>query len=84
MLAREQVDQIKETFDRTRRIETRLTRYLEAKGFETKVQKPLWDRGTVQIPSMACSVKDILEAIPPGVREAAVSHQGTVVLELKI
>jgi hypothetical protein len=56
--------ELKEVVDRTRRIETRLTKYLEAQGFETQAQRPLWKDGTVHVPSPACSIKDILAVVP--------------------
>lgn len=56
---------LKEISDRCRRIETRLTKFLEGQGFETKAQKPEWKTaGEIHIPSMSCSVKDILAVIP--------------------
>jgi hypothetical protein len=55
----------RETLDRTKRIETRLTSYLVSVGFDTRTQRPLFlDDGSVSIPSMDCSVKDILGVIP--------------------
>lgn len=57
---------LSEMLDRTRRIETRLTRYLEQNGFETGVQRPTWDpRGVIHIPTRACSIHDMLAVIPP-------------------
>lgn len=54
-----------EMLDRTRRIETRLTRYLEQNGFETGVQRPSWNpRGIIEIPTRACSVHDMMAVIP--------------------
>lgn len=45
-------------------METRLTKFLEVQGFETKVKKPVWRSGVVDIPSLECSIKDILAAVP--------------------
>lgn len=56
---------LNEMLDRTRRIETRLTRYLEQNGFETGVQRPSWNpRGIIEIPTRACSVHDLLAVVP--------------------
>lgn len=56
---------IEEIGDRVRRIETRITSYLASIGFETKTQRPVWcEDGSVSIPSMDCSIKDILATIP--------------------
>lgn len=59
----------KETVDRLRRIETRLTKYLQWRGFDTHTTLPQWtvheDRGVLSIPALSCSLKDCLAAIPP-------------------
>lgn len=56
---------IKEITDRTRRIETRLTKYLESRGFDTQVQKPRWSgAGRIDVPTQACSLRDCLEVVP--------------------
>lgn len=58
---------MKEITDRTRRIETRLTRYIEAQGVETGAHKPRWKQGgIVAIPTMVTSLADILGVIPKG------------------
>lgn len=55
----------REILDRTRRIETRLTRYMEARGFDTQVQRPRWeDNGTIHAPTSSISLKDCLAVIP--------------------
>lgn len=53
-----------ELLDRTRRIETRVTRFLESQGFDTQVQKARWDGGEISIPSMACSVRELVAVVP--------------------
>lgn len=58
-------DANREVLDRVRRIETRLTKYLEAQGFDTGAVKPVWRDGVVYLPSGACSIHDILRATPP-------------------
>ena len=57
----------KEMADRLRRIETRLTKYLEAQGFDTQAQKARWNyrEEAVEIPSRNIALKEILECIPP-------------------
>lgn len=55
---------IKEIADRCRRIETRLTKFLESQGLETKVIRPAWEAGCVHITSLSCAIKDILDLIP--------------------
>jgi hypothetical protein len=54
----------REMFDRLRRIETRLTKYMEWQGFATGVHKPEFSEGDVIIPSKAASLLDILTAVP--------------------
>ncbi|MGH6812372.1 MAG: hypothetical protein ACREDM_08520 [Methylocella sp.] len=55
---------LKEIADRVRRIETRLTKYLEVRGFDTQTQRPSWHDGVIYIPSSDCSIKDCLSAVP--------------------
>ena len=61
-------DMTREILDRLVRTETRLTKYMEAQGFDTKVQRPRWDKHAstfaVFIPSEAVSLKEILAVIP--------------------
>lgn len=56
---------IKEIKDRTRRVETRVTRWLESQGFETNIQKPAWHEDRLIVPTSACSLVDCLSIIPP-------------------
>ena len=57
----------KELLDRVRRIETRLTRFLAAQGAEMTTEKPEWQPGIgVLIPSLDCSLRSILSAVPGG------------------
>lgn len=53
-----------ETLDRTRRIETRLTKYLEQTGFDTGIQRPTWGDGKISVPTPACSLRDCLAVVP--------------------
>ena len=59
------MDYCKEAAERTRRIETRLTKWLVAQGFETGSSMPIWyDDGVVEVPSRATSLADCLAVIP--------------------
>jgi hypothetical protein len=58
-------DWTKETLDRVRRFETRFTRFLSKQKFDTKTDEPVYREGTLYIPSLDVSLKDIL-AIMPG------------------
>lgn len=74
---------IKETLDRTRRIETRITKWMEQQGFDTGVQRPIWHKGTIIIPSLSVSLKECLEVVPiewDSVIE--VVHQDKVVISI--
>lgn len=77
----DQRDQLTEIADRTRRMETRLTKFLMTMGFDTETHKPIWRNGVVHLPSMSASIKSCLEAIPEGwppTRPVAISHAGDV------
>lgn len=58
----------RELLDRTRRIETRLTRYLAAQGFDVDSQKPQHDAraNRLTVPSRRIAIQDCLDAIPCG------------------
>lgn len=55
---------MQEVVDRCRRMETRLTRFLEAQGFDTQTRKPEWRNGVIIVPSLGASLKDIHSVIP--------------------
>lgn len=78
-------EQIKEVVDRCRRIETRVTKFMEAQGFDTKVRRPEWhDDGSIVVPSLACSIRDCLAAVPPWWdkdTEINVIHQDKIVMQ---
>lgn len=57
---------VQESVDRTRRIETRLTKYLTSIGFETGAKRPEWVDGAIEAPSVATSLADLLSVIPEG------------------
>ena len=61
---RNERDRIGEIQDRLRRIETRLTKYMQERGFETQVQTPVWNNGKVIVPSLDVRLRDILTVIP--------------------
>ena len=80
-------DRIGEIQDRLRRIETRLTKYMQERGFETQVQIPEFVKGAIEIPSLDVRLKDILAAFPQEHREndlgeVEVYHQGYVVCRI--
>lgn len=64
--------QNKEVLDRCRRIETRLTSYLEAQGHPVRTEKPTFANDRVSIPSRDVSLRDILLSIPAGVGDTEV------------
>ena len=72
---------MQEVVDRCRRIETRLTQFLEAQGFDTQVKRCEWraQDGVVVVPSASSALKEILATIPYGWDSAMpvrVEHKG--------
>lgn len=59
-------DKLNEIHERTRRIETRLTRFMESMGVDAGGKKPIWADGAVVLPSLSCSVHQLMAAIPEG------------------
>jgi hypothetical protein len=59
-----QAGALKEMTDRLRRMETRLTRFMEAMGFDTEVRRPQFRDGLLDLPTDAASVRDCLAAVP--------------------
>ena len=61
-------EQIKEIYDRVRRVETRLTSFFGFMGFETNAKKPIWtvvnERGTIIVPTDMVALKEILATVP--------------------
>ena len=82
-------DRIGEIQDRLRRIETRLTKYMQERGFETQVQKALVVTASdgavaVIVPSMDIRLKDVIDAVPsPRTGEVTVFHIEDTVCILK-
>jgi hypothetical protein len=64
----------REILDRTRRIETRITKIGRAMGIDVGGGKPIWiaDSARIIIPSPNCSVGAIIDAIPVGRRSEEV------------
>lgn len=77
---------LKEIADRCRRMETRLTKFMEAQGFDTRVQRPLFlSTGELRVPSLAVSLQDCMSVVPPdwnSDEEIFVTLQGEPVLSL--
>jgi hypothetical protein len=62
-----------EVYDRVKRIETKVTNYLNAIGFETNCAKCAWQEpNKVIMPSMRASLIDILDCVPDDIRAATV------------
>jgi hypothetical protein len=57
-------DPTTEIVDRLRRIETRLTKFLELQGIDTGVQRCTFENGWLVVPSPAASMKDMRAAVP--------------------
>lgn len=75
-------NEAQELLDRTRRIETRLTTFLVSQGFEVHATMPVWSNGVITIPSMGCSIRDIMKAIPEdwcSEDDVAVTHRGDAI-----
>lgn len=70
-------NKIQEILDRTRRTETRLTKYLIAQGFETPTEMPEFREGIVSIPSPHTSLKQIIDTIPETWREPVKVYIGS-------
>jgi hypothetical protein len=60
-------DKLHEVWQRMRRTETRLTKFLETQGFDTQVSRARWDGldgGALIIPSRDITLRECLDAIP--------------------
>jgi hypothetical protein len=55
-----------EVLQRSRRIETRLTRMLETEGIATGIQRPWWMDDRVMVPSPMTTIDAVLKCIPEG------------------
>jgi hypothetical protein len=79
------MNDLKEVVDRCRRIETRLTRFLEAQGIDAGGLRPVFARGEIQIPSKGASLQECLNVIPPTWNpdeEIFVTHKGEYVMSI--
>lgn len=77
-------DVLTEIRQRMRRVETRLTRYMEAQGFETQTQKPVWDGTSVVVSTPNVSMKEVLAVVPPDWHETvSIIHDGAVMMRFK-
>lgn len=56
--------ELREVRDRSRRIETRLTKLLRHLGLDEQGSMPEWKVNHVEVPSISTAVKDILAVIP--------------------
>lgn len=77
--------QLSEIMDRCRRIETRLTKYLEQQGFDTRVRRPEWDDGDIIVPSLTVSVQDCVSVVPNNwdlAEPIQVVHKGRTLMTL--
>ncbi len=72
----------REVTDRLRRLETRITKFMEFLGMDTGVKRPVYSQGELDIPTDATSLRDILAALPPEVTEIRVVHKGTLLVRL--
>ena len=70
----------REMSDRMRRMETRLTKFMEFMGFDTEVRRPQFHNGRLDIPSDATSLRDCLAALPPdwGGGPVRIMHRGVL------
>ena len=73
----------RETNDRLRRMETRLTKFMEWSGFDTEVRRPRFADGRLTIPTDATSLRDCLATIPDHwTAPVILVHKGQVVAVL--
>jgi hypothetical protein len=75
ILIQQQIADTQEMKDRLRRIETRLTSFMEQNGFDTGSKKPEWRQDHVVIPSMSARLDDILAVIPVTSPMANIIHK---------
>lgn len=79
------MNDLKEVVERCRRIETRLTRYLEMQGVDAGGLKPMFISGEIRIPNRATSVQDCLAVVPSTWNpdeEIFVTHKGEYVMSI--
>lgn len=72
---------------RLRRIETRLSKFMEWQGFDLQALKPSWKNGRVNIPSVGTPLREILNVIPSSWdknEDIWVYHRGKFVLTFNV
>ena len=57
-------DKIDDIHGRMRRVETRITKLMQAMGMDAGGMRPIWREGTVIVPNPQCGLQDILDVIP--------------------
>ncbi len=68
MFLNSQRNMLTECLDRSRRVETRVTKFMHAQGFEAaNVCKPEMRNGALHIPSMDATLRSVITAVPDGV-----------------
>jgi hypothetical protein len=73
-------DAQRELLDRLRRMETRLTRFMEWSGMDTEVRRPVWNNGALILPTDATSLRDCLAHIPQDwVGDVTLIHKGMTI-----
>jgi hypothetical protein len=71
MTAHANIDAPRETLERVRRIETRLTKLLTHFGLNPGAEKALYDEpDVVRVPSRKVSLESIIDALPPNFGKA--------------
>lgn len=58
------MNDMQEVVDRCRRIETRLTKFIIEQSGEIQSRLPVWGDYAIHLPSVDCSLKQILKVIP--------------------
>ena len=62
-----------EVLQRSRRIETKLTRLLETEGIQTGIQRPWLINDQVMLPSTMTTLDAVLNCIPEGLKETQIA-----------
>lgn len=78
-------DPDREVTDRLRRIETRLTGFMQWSGYETGSDRPTWADGVIHVPTPGVSLRDIMAVIPPDWQikdEIEIHHRGVWVASI--
>lgn len=79
------VDKLNEVHERMRRVETRLTRLVEALGVDAGGKRPLWNDGVIVVPSLACSLHQIAATVPAGwdrTKRVEIQFNGQTILSI--